>query len=132
MFNGTYLQGSDTIQSKGFEYKKTTDASWTDQVVIDGTTPFTYTATNLSASTEYKVKSYVTTATDGRVFGDTITFTTLAIIPPTVTTDSVRNVSQTSATFYGTITANTEQIEARGFEYKHRSGQMQLLSLQQE
>ncbi|MDD4829182.1 MAG: choice-of-anchor J domain-containing protein [Bacteroidales bacterium] len=118
VFNGTYLQGSDTIQSKGFEYKKTTDASWTDQVVIDGTTPFTYTATNLSASTEYKVKSYVTTATDGRVFGDTITFTTLAIIPPTVTTDSVRNVSQTSATFYGTITANTEQIEARGFEYK--------------
>ena len=118
MFNGTYVQGTDPVTAIGFEYRAIATPTWTDQPVTPIASPFTYQVTTLTANTSYKVRAYVVTATDGRVFGDTITFTTLAIIPPTVTTDSVRNVSQTSATFYGTITANTEQIEARGFEYK--------------
>ncbi|HHT04547.1 MAG TPA: fibronectin type III domain-containing protein, partial [Bacteroidales bacterium] len=118
VFNGEYVETSSPILTKGFEYKEATSNDWTEQEVIDGTTPFTFTATGLTSSTDYQAKAYVNTATDGRVYGNTINFTTLVTVPPTVTTDSVRVITETSATFYGKIIENTEAIEARGFEYK--------------
>ena len=118
VFNGEYVKTSSPILTKGFEYKEASSNDWIEQEVIDGTTPFTYTATGLTSSTNYQAKAYVNTATDGRVYGNTINFTTLVTVPPTVTTDSVRVITETSATFYGKIIENTEAIEARGFEYK--------------
>ena len=115
---GTYVLGTDTILTKGFEYKEASASIWNSQLVSNGTTPFTYSPTGLTANTAYEVKAFVTTASFATTYGNTVAFTTLAIIPPTVTTDSVKVLSETSATFYGKITENTEAIEARGFEYK--------------
>ncbi|MDD4683719.1 MAG: choice-of-anchor J domain-containing protein [Bacteroidales bacterium] len=118
VLNGTYVEVSDPILATGFEYKTVAETTWTDQLLVDATTPFTYTATGLTSNTDYEAKAYVTTTAFGKTYGNTINFTTLAIIPPTVTTDSVRVVTETSANFYGKIIENTEAIEARGFEYK--------------
>ena len=118
MLNGIYVQGTEDILMVGFEYKETLSSTWIDELATSGTTPFTYTATGLTPVTSYEAKAYVTTATDGKVYGNTVSFTTLAIVDPIVTTDSVGNITQTSATFYGKVTQNTESIEARGFEYK--------------
>ena len=119
VFNASFVQGSDPILTRGFDYKKATDANWNNVNVTDETNPFTYAATGLIANTQYLVRGFVSTATEGVVVGDTATFTTLAIIPPTVTTDTViTNTDAASAVFQGTTSQGTNAIIARGFEYK--------------
>ncbi|MDD4739879.1 MAG: T9SS type A sorting domain-containing protein, partial [Bacteroidales bacterium] len=71
-----------------------------------------------TANTTYKVRAYAVTPTDGRVFGDTLEFTTLEIEEPTVVTIMPNPITNTTATFNGTITQGSEEINARGFEYK--------------
>jgi hypothetical protein len=118
MFQATYVQGSEAVTAIGFEYRDLASSTWTDQTVSPVATPFTHQATNLTANTTYKVRAYAVTPTDGRVFGDTLEFTTLEIVAPIVTTDSVSNILTTGATFHGSITPGSEDINARGFEYK--------------
>ncbi len=87
--------------------------------MIGNDNPYTYQATNLDADTDYEVRAYVETNTEGITYSDVVEFTTLAIIPPTVTTDNVQvDNDAKKATFTGTTAQNTEQIIARGFEYK--------------
>ncbi len=117
-FQGTYVQGSEAVTAIGFEYKTTAATTWTDQAVTTVATPFTYAITTLTANTNYEVRAYAVTATDGRVFGDTLTFATPAIVPPTVTTLAPTAITSTAATFNGTIVQGSEVINARGFEYK--------------
>ncbi|MDD2530642.1 MAG: T9SS type A sorting domain-containing protein, partial [Bacteroidales bacterium] len=71
-----------------------------------------------TANTTYKVRAYAVTPTDGRVFGDTLEFTTLEIEEPTVVTIMPDPITSTSATLHGTITQGSEEINARGFEFK--------------
>lgn len=116
--NATIVEGTEPITSQGFEYKTLASSTWTDQVVALGTIPFKYIITGLTSSTDYQARAYANTATDGRVYGNIIAFTTITVVSPVVTTESVTNITQNTATFNGTITENTEAIEARGFEYK--------------
>lgn len=119
MFNASFVQGSDPILTRGFDYKIATDANWTNVSVTDETNPFTYSATELTPNTQYMVRGFVSTTTEGVVAGDTATFTTLAVVPPTVTTDTViKNTTNFSAVFQGTTAQGTDAIIARGFEYK--------------
>ncbi|MDY0363004.1 MAG: choice-of-anchor J domain-containing protein, partial [Desulforegulaceae bacterium] len=120
VFNASFVQGSDPILTRGFDYKKATDANWTNVSVTDETNPFTYSATELTPNTQYMVRGFVSTATEGVVAGDTATFTTLAVVPPTVTTDTAVIVNNTNKTavFNGTTAQGTDAIIARGFEYK--------------
>ncbi|MFA6932927.1 MAG: choice-of-anchor J domain-containing protein, partial [Bacteroidales bacterium] len=115
--NASYVIGNETILSKGFAYKVSTTPIWTIQNVTDTSTTFSYSATQLTSNSTYDVKAFVVTPTD-TTFGDIVNFTTLPVVLPNVTTDSVSNITQTSAIFYGTIQPNTEEIEARGFQYK--------------
>lgn len=115
--NASYVIGNETILSKGFAYKVSTTPIWIIQNVTDTSTTFSYSATQLTSNSNYEVKAFVVTPTD-TTFGNIVNFTTLPVVLPIVSTDSVSEISQTSATFYGTITQNTEGIEARGFEYK--------------
>jgi len=115
--NGSYIEGTNPVLVKGFQWKEPSASAWTIAAVSAGTTPFAYLLNGLSANTQYEFRAYVETSLD-TTYGTTLQFTTLANTPPTVTTDSIDNITQTSATFYGTITQGTEQIEARGFEYK--------------
>ena len=117
-FQGTYIQGTEVPTAIGFEYKTTAATTWTDQAVTPVATPFTYQVTPLIANTNYEVRAYAVTPTDGRVYGATLSFATPAIVPPTVTTLTTTGITQTNATFNGTIVQGSEEINARGFEYK--------------
>ncbi len=122
IFTGEYIQGSDIIESKGFEYKKASETDWEEVEVSGNDNPYTYQATDLVADTDYEVRAYVVTDTEGTTYSDIVEFTTLAIIPPTVTTDGAQVDNEAKkATFTGTTTQNTEQIIARGFEYKEEN-----------
>jgi len=74
---------------------------------------------NLTENTQYKVKAFVATATEGIIYGDSLLFATAT--QPTVTTAPVTNITQTTATFNGTTAQGSESIQARGFEYKLNS-----------
>ncbi|MBP1631048.1 MAG: type sorting protein [Bacteroidetes bacterium] len=117
-FVGSYTPGGDTINAVGFEYKTTSATSWTTQTVSPVASPFSYNATSLIPSTQYKVRAFVTKQGGVNVYGDTVTFTTAVFNAPTVTTDPVTNITSTTATFNGTTAQGTESIVARGFEYK--------------
>ncbi|MPL66685.1 hypothetical protein SDC9_12372 [bioreactor metagenome] len=117
-FQATYVQGTEALTAIGFEYKTTAATTWTDQAVTPVATPFTYQVTTLIANTNYEVRAYAVTPTDSRVYGATLSFATPAIVPPTVTTLTTTGITQTNATFNGTITQGSEEINARGFEYK--------------
>ena len=75
---------------------------------------FTYSMTALSPSTTYYVRAYATDS-KGTVYGNQVTFTTNAIGLPTLTTNAVSDITQTTATCGGAITADGEGvITARG------------------
>ena len=79
-----------------------------------GSGSFTATMPNLTPGTTYYVRAYATTP-NGTVYGNQITFTTVAVVMPTVTTTSASNITATSAHSGGTI-VNTGNlaITARG------------------
>ena len=117
-FQGTYVQGTEAVTAIGFEYKTNVETTWTDQAVTTIATPFIYSITTLIANTNYEVRAYAVTPTDNRVYGNTIQFVTPPIVEPTVITEQPNSITNTTATFHGSITQGSEEINARGFEYK--------------
>jgi uncharacterized protein (TIGR02145 family) len=61
--------------------------------------------TGLTPNTPYYIRAYATNSV-GTAYGNQLTFTTLAISIPTVTTDSVTNITQTTATSGGNVTSD--------------------------
>ncbi|MPL66686.1 hypothetical protein SDC9_12373 [bioreactor metagenome] len=117
-FQGTYVQGTEAVTAIGFEYKTNVETTWTDQVVTTIATPFNYSINTLIANTNYEVRAYAVTPTDSRVYGNIIQFVTPPIVEPTVITEQPNSITNTTATFRGSITQGSEEINARGFEYK--------------
>ncbi len=81
-----------------------------------GTGSFTSSITGLSSSTTYYVRAYATNSA-GTAYGTQRTFTTEAGsgTPPTVTTNTVSNVSTTTATCGGNVTSSgSASVTARG------------------
>ena len=119
-FNGTTAPGTESIQARGFEYKLTSTTSWTGAIDLTatGTSTITSPATGLIASTQYDVRAYAQTLSDGRTYGNIVTFTTLGLNPPTVVTLPATSITQTSAILNGTVTAGTGTITAQGFEWR--------------
>ena len=118
--NGSYVQGTNPILVKGFQWKQSNTSTWTIVPVTAGTTPFVYALNSLTENTQYDFRAYVETSQD-TTYGLTLQFTTLANVLPTVTTTTVTNITKTTATFNGTTAQGTESIQARGFEYKPTS-----------
>ncbi len=85
---------------------KTTDGS--------GTGNFTSSIANLTPSTNYYARAYATNSV-GTGYGNEITFTTGAVVLPTLTTTVVSGITTNSALSGGTITADGgAAITARG------------------
>ncbi|MFA7081108.1 MAG: fibronectin type III domain-containing protein, partial [Bacteroidales bacterium] len=115
--NGTTTAGSETITAQGFEWKLANANTWVPITVIPTNNALTYNLTGLTPNTAYTYRAYATTEA-GTVYGITQTFTTLAIVPPTVVTSVATAITQTVATLNGTITSGSGAIIAQGFEYK--------------
>ncbi len=70
-----------------------------------GTGAFTSSLAGLTANTVYYVCAYATNIT-GTAYGNQVTFTTLTIVAPTVTTAPVINITQTTASSGGDVTSD--------------------------
>ena len=117
ILNGSYIQGTNPILVKGFQWKQSSASVWNNVTVSSGTSPFSYSLNGLNVNTQYEFRAYVETSLD-TTYGSTLQFTTLAATPPSVTTEEPNQITNTSATLHGTITQGSEEINARGFEYK--------------
>jgi hypothetical protein len=115
--NASYSQGTQTIIGTGFLYKKSSETNYSNQVGFSSSNMFSATITNLDCQTNYIYRPYIYTTTD-TIYGDTMSFTTLEQIPPTVVTLAPTNITTTTATLNGNILQGSEQITAQGFAYK--------------
>jgi uncharacterized protein (TIGR02145 family) len=71
----------------------------------NGSGSFTSDLTNLTPNTTYYVRAYATNKA-GTAYGSQVSFTTAAIVVPTLTTAGVTSITLTSAVSGGTITAD--------------------------
>ena len=120
--NGTAMSQSP-ISFKGFEWKQVGG----EYQRIDGMLAGGYLSANLTGLnllTSYVYRAYMTNA-DSTAYGKEVTFTTPGFVPPTVTTTTATNVTGTSATLNGTISAGEEAIVSQGFEWKTGTGAFQ-------
>lgn len=96
--------GGETIIARGVCWNTapnpTTSNSHTTDSIGVGT--FISNITGLTASTTYYLRAYATNAA-GTSYGDESTFTTLDMILPTVTTDTLYNIMTSSAIARGTV-----------------------------
>ncbi|MBP1645780.1 MAG: repeat-containing protein [Bacteroidetes bacterium] len=75
---GTITLGSETLTAQGFEWKATSEASWTN---VNGTLTgdvLSYDLTELTPNTAYEFRAYATTAS-GTINGTTVNFSTLGL-----------------------------------------------------
>ena len=83
----------------------------------NGTGEFIVTLTGLNAATTYYVRAYATNEM-GTVYGETVTFTTIVPVLPTVTTSPVTDILPYTATFHGEVVSiGGALLSARGFCY---------------
>jgi hypothetical protein len=113
--NKTVTEGTHTITAEGFRYKTIDATLWSNLT----TSAATGHLSGLAPNTEYMFFAYASTAIDGQVNGDTLTFTTED--GPIVVTNAATLVLQTTATLNKTVTPGTEAITGEGWKYKRVS-----------
>ncbi len=109
--------GGASVTARGVCWSTSVNPVVTGNHTSDGTGTgiFTSNITGLTANTTYYVRAYATNSA-GTAYGNEISFTTLQNITiPTLTTASVVNISQTTATSGGNITNDGgASVTARG------------------
>ena len=100
--------GNGAITAKGVCWNLSgTPVITTDSYTGDGTTstPFTSSITGLTAGFTYYVRAYATNSA-GTAYGNEVVFTSLtSLSTPTIVTNAVTNISNTTATGSGSISA---------------------------
>ena len=105
--NGDLINnGNQLIIAKGFCIGTTTNPGLGTATVVPGNTlgAFVSTATALVPNTTYYVRAFAT-STSGTAYGQEVSFSTLPLTTPTVSTGTVSAISSTSATATGRVTA---------------------------
>ena len=115
--NGAVTPGEDVIDEKGFEWKKTTESTYTDLVSNSTSDTFTANLTGLTANTSYTFRAYAKVGAT-KTYGAAKTFTTLDIIHAEVSTLNATDVDHTVATLNGVVIAGDDVIAEKGFEWK--------------
>lgn len=111
--------GPAAITSRGFCYNTTGNPTISSSTSPAGSGPgsFNNNLSGLSPNTTYFVKAYATTSL-GTTYGNELSFTTSMPGMPTLSTDSVANIANNSATAFGTVVSNGgSNLTARGFCY---------------
>ena len=102
------VTGNATIDGKGICWSTSSNPTVSlSTKTADGTGSSSYTSslTGLTPSTTYYVRAYATYS-EGIVYGNELTFTTGAVVLPTVSTSSITNITQTTATVGGNVTSD--------------------------
>jgi len=110
--------GGSDITARGVCYSTSPNPTIDDNTTNDGTGTGTFTS-NLTGNTTYYVRAYATNS-EGTAYGDEVQFTTLAVTTtvPTLTTEAVSDITETTATTGGNITDDGgSDITARGVCY---------------
>ena len=117
--NGLTNPDGHIITERGFEWKEASSNTYNIVVSTSINNTFSVDINNLSVGTAYIFKAYIK-VNEVTIYGDEITFNTnnAIITPPIVITNSATSIIQTSATLNGIITAGTEPIISKGFEWK--------------
>ena len=108
--------GGVPVTARGVCWSTSANPTTANSYTTDGTGTGTFTSnlTGLNPNTLYYVRAYATNST-GTSYGNQVTFTSLSYPPPTVTTTSVTNITQTTATSGGNVTSNSgTPVTARG------------------
>ena len=116
--------GGGAITAKGVCWATTTGPTLTSSFTSDGTGTgsFTSNLTGLAPATTYYVRAYATNSA-GTSYGNELTFTTTAIVVPTLTTAAITSVTLTSAVTGGNIsTDGGGAITAKGVCYATTTG----------
>jgi hypothetical protein len=106
--------GGSTVTARGVCWNTTPNPVITCNHTIDGsgTGSFVSNITGLTNGTLYYVRAYATNSA-GTAYGNQVSFTTLTL--PTVTTDTVTNITQTTAASGGNVSSNGGcAVTARG------------------
>ncbi|HLP74966.1 MAG TPA: hypothetical protein VK155_18830, partial [Bacteroidales bacterium] len=110
-------QGGAAVTARGVCWNTSPDPTISNSKTSDGngTGSFTSSLTSLSASTTYYVRAYATNAS-GTAYGNTQTFTTNSVVTQSASTSAASSITQTTATFNGTVNANGLSVTVT-FEY---------------
>jgi len=106
--------GSCMVTARGICYSLNTNPTAANNIASSGNGigPFIVNLSGLTQGTTYYAKAYATNSA-GTSYGNEINFTTLAL--PTITTNSISNLANTSATCGGNITNDGgDAISAKG------------------
>jgi len=108
--------GGSSVTARGVCWSITANPTISNSKTSDGTGTGVYTSniTGLTANTLYYVRAYATNSA-GTAYGSQVSFTTLPYALPTVTTATITNIAQTTATGGGTVTSDGGvTVTARG------------------
>ncbi len=109
--------GGANVTSRGVCWSTTSNPTISNSKTNDGnlTGVFTSSVTGLSAGTTYHVRAYATNSA-GTGYGSDLSFTTAsAPVAPVVTTSSITNITQTTASSGGNVTSDGgASVTARG------------------
>jgi uncharacterized protein (TIGR02145 family) len=108
--------GGGTVTVSGICWATTTGPTTGNSKTTDGTLSgsFSSNLTGLTAATIYYVRAYATNNA-GTAYGDEVSFTTVLIVVPTLTTTTISSITTTTAISGGNITADGGgAITARG------------------
>ena len=111
--------GNATIQQSGVCYSTSSNPTIANFQTIDGTTSGSFTSqiTSLNQGTTYYLKAYATNAA-GTGYGAETSFTTVAISKPTISTNSVIDITPNTAKAGGSISSNgNDAIQQSGVCY---------------
>jgi uncharacterized protein (TIGR02145 family) len=99
--------GGVEVTVKGVCYATTVNPTIAGGRTIDGsgTEAFTSALTNLTPGTKYYVRAYATNSI-GTGYGNELSFTTIPVLVPTLTTAAISSFTQTTAVSGGNITAD--------------------------
>ena len=112
--------GGASVTERGVVYSTTANPTTASGKVVNGsgTGSFTCNLTGLQASTTYYVRAYAINE-KGTAYGEQVTFKTLTpIVPPTITTSAVTQITETTAVAGGNVTADGgASVTERGVVY---------------
>lgn len=77
--NGDLFAGTETVTTRGFEYKTADEQTWTSVTSTDGSDIYAVTINGLVPDTEYIFRAFATNDGGNTVYGEELTFRTLTV-----------------------------------------------------